>query len=355
MVEGGEAVVDRGVRPQRQLVHLDARKVAVFVAEGGVEEVDALVAAVDEQAGGDDGRLGAAGGAGVGHELAGAGVRRVEGESAGLPVEFGGGLQMGGVVAVVDLGAQEGAYPAHGGVLVQVTAVVVVVVQQAAEEEVVVNAGDGAQAAAALDDGGPLVQTGQEGGVGGEVLGLVQGVVHQVQPLVGAGGLLGRGTVGAVAESGIADQTAPGAVDAFALAAPAEEQPGQLAGGRPLRRGLGVRGLGAVGFGMVGFGAVGFGAVGRLGGQKGHESLPRVADPWVGTCSEQEDTGPPVFFSSKKTDCLHSGAARPAVEPGGGARTVRRAGVGRCGSASGSRRGRAPHVRCAGWSLRRIN
>ena len=193
MVEGGEAVVDRGVRAEREGLDRDMGEGAVAIGERRQEEKDAVVTVVDEEAGGDDGRLRTAQGAGVGHELRGARMRGVQDEAARRGVVAGGRLQGGGVVAVVELGAQERADTAEGGELAQVPRRVVGVVEDASEEEVVVDARDGGEAAAPVDDRGPFVQSREQGRVVGEGHGVVERVVDQTQPGVGLlGPLLGR-------------------------------------------------------------------------------------------------------------------------------------------------------------------
>lgn len=179
LVEGGEAVVDGCAGPVGQPPHLDSRQQAAFVAQRRQEQEHALVLAVDQETGGDHRGLGTARGAGVGHELLGAGMRCVEDELAGLTVEFGGCLQAGAVVAVVDFRAQERSDAAHGREIGEVAARVGVVVQEAAQEQVVVDARHRAQAPAAVHDRGPLVQVRQQVRVPGEALGVFDGVVHQ--------------------------------------------------------------------------------------------------------------------------------------------------------------------------------
>ncbi|GEK01879.1 hypothetical protein TNCT1_41550 [Streptomyces sp. 1-11] len=249
-VERGQAVVHRGPGAHRQPADPDARQQPPLVAQRGEEQEDALVPALDQEAGGDHGALRTARHAGVGHELLRAGVRGAEHEPAGRRVQFGGGLQRRGVVAVVQLGAQKRSGAPQRGEVGQVPAPGAPVVEQAAEEEVVVDARHRAQAPAAVHDRRPLVQRRQRLGVVREPFGASGRVVHQPQPLVGECGALGGAESGAVPEGVLGDEVAPHPVGALAVVA--EEEPGQLAALPELRRRGDM----------------------YLGRQKGHDPLP---------------------------------------------------------------------------------
>ncbi|MCK2215483.1 hypothetical protein MF672_017050 [Actinomadura sp. ATCC 31491] len=218
--EGGQAVVDRRADARLQQPYVHARRV-----QGDDEQHDALVRAVDDEPGGDEAGLGAAGGTGVGHELGGGRAGSVQDEA--VPVADGGGLQLGGVVAVAELGAQERADAFEMFVAGQGAAVV----GEAAEEEVVVDAGHGREAA--VDGARPLVERRQPLGVADERGDVADGGVDLSEPVVGELDALGEGQVRARGEGLGGQQGAPGLVDGGETVA---EQGGGEVGGQGGRR-----------------------------------------------------------------------------------------------------------------------
>ncbi|MFC5167549.1 hypothetical protein ACFPOI_53180 [Nonomuraea angiospora] len=121
-----------------------------------------------------------------------------------MPVAYGGGLELGGVVAVAELGAQEGAdafVPDQGAP----------VIGETAQEQVVVDAGDGGQPS--VDRARPFVEGGKALGIVDEFGDVVDGGVDVAKPPVGQLDAFGEGQVRLRGEGGSGEQGAPGLVE----------------------------------------------------------------------------------------------------------------------------------------------